>query len=109
MDIRNEKKAIELEYNLICNFIKLRHELGLTQKQMAEESGTIREIIGVLENRKKHPQINTLIKIKIPNCHDNRLTFCLEIKRFLLKLRRFILKKTIMIKINSNNNNINQL
>ena len=66
MNIKHEKRVIELEYNLICDFIKLRYELGLTQKKMAEASGTIREIIGVLENRKKHPQINTLIKILEP-------------------------------------------
>ena len=66
MNIKDQKRVIDLEYNLICDFIKLRHELGLTQKQMAEASGTIREIVGVLEKRKKHPQINTLIKILEP-------------------------------------------
>jgi len=64
--MKNEQKLIELEYDLINDFIKLRHALGLTQKEMAEEAGTIREIIGVLENRKKHPQINTLIKLLEP-------------------------------------------
>ena len=57
---------MELEYNLICDFIKLRNELGLTQKEMGAESDTIREIIAVIETRKKHPQINTLIKILEP-------------------------------------------
>lgn len=66
MDIKKEQRVVDLEYNLICDFIKLRHELGFTQKEMAEQSGTIREIIGVLENRRKHPQINTLIKILEP-------------------------------------------
>lgn len=62
----DEKRVIELEYNLICDFIKLRNELGLTQKQMGEASNTIREIIAVIETRKKHPQINTLIRILEP-------------------------------------------
>ena len=62
----DEKRAMDLEYNLICDFIKLRGELGLTQKQMGEASNTIREIIAVIETRKKHPQINTLIKILEP-------------------------------------------
>ena len=57
---------MELEYNLICDFIKLRSELNLTQKEMAEEAGVVREMIAVIENRKKHPQINTLIKILEP-------------------------------------------
>ena len=62
--MKEEKQIVDLEYNLICDFIKLRNELGLTQKQMANESGVVREMIAVIETRKKHPQINTLIKIK---------------------------------------------
>lgn len=64
--IEEEKRLVDLEYNLICEFIKLRNELGLTQKKMADESGVVREMIAVIENRKKHPQINTLIKILEP-------------------------------------------
>ena len=64
--IKEEKRIVDLEYNLICDFIKLRNELGLTQKEMGEASNTIREIIAVIETRKKHPQINTLIKILEP-------------------------------------------
>ena len=64
--INDEKRIAELEYNLICDFVKLRNELNLTQKQMGEASSTIREIIAVIETRKKHPQINTLIKILEP-------------------------------------------
>ena len=61
-----ENRMMELEYNLICDFINLRNELGLTQKEMGEASNTVREIIAVIETRKKHPQINTLIKILEP-------------------------------------------
>ena len=64
--IKEEKRIMDLEYNLICDFIKLRNELGLTQKQMGDASNTIREMIAVIENQKKHPQINTLIKILEP-------------------------------------------
>ena len=65
-NIKDEQRVVDLEYNLICDFIKLRGELGLTQKEMGEASDTIREIIAVIETRKKHPQINTLIKILEP-------------------------------------------
>ena len=58
--------VMNLEYDLICDFIRLRKELGLTQKQMAEEAHTVRETVAVIENRVKHPQINTLIKILKP-------------------------------------------
>lgn len=64
--MNDEKDLQDLEYDLICDFIKLRHELGLTQKQMAEEAHVIREMIAVIENRTKHPGINTLIKILKP-------------------------------------------
>jgi len=64
--MRDEKKLQELEYNLICDFVKLRNDLGLSQQKMADASGVVREMIAVIENRKKHPQINTLIKILEP-------------------------------------------
>lgn len=64
--MKEEIQTLDLEYDLICDFIKLRNDLGLTQKQMAEEAGVIREMIAVIENRKKHPQINTLLKILKP-------------------------------------------
>jgi len=64
--INEDKRIMDLEYNLIYDFIKLRNELGLTQKEMGEASNTIREIIAVIETRKKHPQINTLIRILEP-------------------------------------------
>ena len=57
---------MELGYNLICEFIKLRNDLGISQQQMANVSSVVREMIAVIENRKKHPQINTLIKILEP-------------------------------------------
>ena len=65
-DFNNEKRLVDLEYNLICDFIKLRSELGISQQKMADDAGVVREMIAVIENRKKHPQINTLIKILEP-------------------------------------------
>jgi len=64
--IEQDKLVMEFEYNLICEFINLRQELGLSQQQMADISGVVREMITVIENKKKHPQINTLIKILAP-------------------------------------------
>ena len=64
--MKEEQRLMELEYDLICDFIKLRRGLGLTQANMATESGVVREMITVIESRKKHPQINTLIKILEP-------------------------------------------
>lgn len=64
--MKQDVELIDLEYDLICDFIKLRKELGITQQQMADESGVVREMIAVIENQKKHPQINTLLKILKP-------------------------------------------
>lgn len=67
MDLANEQLDLaNLEYDLICDFIKLRKELGLTQQKMADEAHVVREMIAVIENQVKHPQINTLIKILKP-------------------------------------------
>ena len=64
--IKDEKRISVLEYKLIFDFIKLKGELGERQQKMADEVGVVREMIAVIENRKKHPQINTLIKILEP-------------------------------------------
>ena len=64
--IKDEKRVMELEYNLICDFVKLRNELDLTQKEMGEASNTVREIIAAIETKRNHPQINTLIRILEP-------------------------------------------
>lgn len=64
--MKDEKRVMDLEYKLICDFVKLRNKLGLSQAKMADEVGIVREMIAVIENRKKHPQINTLIKILEP-------------------------------------------
>lgn len=47
----DEARQLELEYNLICDFIRLRQELGMSQRKMAEESVVIREMIAVIENK----------------------------------------------------------
>ena len=65
-ELQIQKEVLDLEYDLICDFIKLRTELGISQKQMANEAGVVREMIAVIENRRKHPQINTLLKILKP-------------------------------------------
>lgn len=64
--LEQDKETIDLEYNLICDFIKLRHKLGLTQQQMADDAGVVRELIAILETRKKTPQITTLIRLLRP-------------------------------------------
>lgn len=64
--MEKEKLLLDLEYELICDFIKLRKEKGLTQKQLANLSGVIREKIAKIENQLNSPQINSLIKVLEP-------------------------------------------
>ena len=59
-EINEEQRVMELEYKLICDFIKLR------------------EMIAVIENRKKLPQINTLIKILEPFGYTLSITKIVE-------------------------------
>lgn len=63
---KKENNPLELEYNLICDFINLRKNLGLTQKQMAEEAKVLRETIAKIEGRYKHTKISTLLKVLAP-------------------------------------------
>ena len=62
----NELFLSNLEYELICDFIKKRKDNNLTQKELAELSNVIRETIAKIENQVVSPQINTLIKILEP-------------------------------------------
>lgn len=64
--MEKEKVLLDLEYEFICDFIKLRKEKGLTQKSLAELSGVIREKVAKIENHLNSPQINSLIKILEP-------------------------------------------
>ena len=61
-----EKLLIDLEYQLITDFIKLRKDQHLSQQELANISHTIREMIAKIENQIVSPQINTLIKILEP-------------------------------------------
>lgn len=64
--MEKEKILMDIEYEFICEFIKLRKDLGLTQSGLAEMSGVIREKIAKIENRLNSPQLNSLIKVLEP-------------------------------------------
>ena len=64
--MEKEKILMDLEYEFICEFIKLRKDLRLTQSSLAEMSGVIREKIAKIENRLNSPQLNSLIKVLEP-------------------------------------------
>ena len=62
----HEKRLMELEDLFVSEFVKLRHDNGLTQQKMADSANVIRETIARIENKITSPQVNTLIKILEP-------------------------------------------
>ena len=64
--IEKDKALMDLEYQFICDFIKLRKSKGLTQKQLGELSGVLREKIAKIEAHINSPQLNSLIEILKP-------------------------------------------
>ena len=64
--MEKEKLLLDLEYEFICDFIKLRKDNGLTQASLAEMAGVLREKIAKIENHLNSPQLNSLIKILEP-------------------------------------------
>ena len=66
----NKEEKFELEeklnQNFIYEFVALRHSLGLTQMQMAEKSGVLRDKIAKIERDIYSPNIKSLFKILGP-------------------------------------------
>ena len=66
----NNKKRIEgitnFEFDFICDFIKLRYDLGMTQQEMADKSGVLRDKIAKIEAGIYSPNLRSLAKILEP-------------------------------------------
>lgn len=61
-----ERAEIEFEVALIIKLIEAREANGLTQAQLAEQSGMKQSAIARLENLKSSPRIETLHKVLTP-------------------------------------------
>lgn len=64
--IELDKDVLDMETNFIFDFIKMRHDLGLTQKEMAERSGVLRDKIAKIEAGLYSPNLTSLLKILGP-------------------------------------------
>lgn len=62
-EIKKEKMLMDLEYDLICNYIKLRKDANLSQQQLADASNVIRTTIARIESGMNSPQLKTLLKL----------------------------------------------
>lgn len=58
-----EYKALEPQYKLIFEVIKLRIEHNLTQKELAKKIGTTQTIISRMENGDYNPSYNFLQRL----------------------------------------------
>ena len=68
------RKLDSLEQEFIDSVVKLRKDKRLTQQEIANNAGVIRETIARIENRITSPQVNTLIKILEPLGYTIKLT-----------------------------------
>ena len=48
---------------IIDQIIQKRHDLGMTQKELATATGLTQSVIGRLEGKKATPQLDTLLRI----------------------------------------------
>lgn len=64
--MNKEKILQDLEYDFVCNLIKLRKKHNLSQQDLADMSGVVREKIARIENQINSPQLDSLIKILEP-------------------------------------------
>lgn len=64
--IELNKEVLDMETDFIYDFIKLRHDLGLTQKEMADKSGVLRDKIAKIEAGLYSPNLTSLLKILGP-------------------------------------------
>lgn len=64
--IDREKKLMELEYEIIQDFVKTRKNQKMTQAKLAQEANLLRETIARIENLMTSPKLNTLIKLLEP-------------------------------------------
>ena len=64
--IEREKMIMEIEYEIITNFIKLRKETNISQEQLAKQTSVIRTTIARIENNMNSPQLKTMLELLEP-------------------------------------------
>ena len=57
---------MEMEYNIVTNFIRLRKEANISQEQLAKETNVIRTTIARVENYMNSPQLKTMLELLEP-------------------------------------------
>lgn len=61
--INEEKKILDLEYDLIKNIAKIRKEKGISQRELCKMINMKQPYLVKIENKKISPSLNTILKI----------------------------------------------
>ena len=64
--VKKEKMIMDMEYDIITKFIKLRKEAGISQEKLANETKVIRTTIARVENCMNSPQLKTMLELLEP-------------------------------------------
>lgn len=61
--INEEKKLLDLEYDLIGNIVKIRKEKGISGRKLCKMINMKQPYLVKIENKKVSPSLNTILKI----------------------------------------------
>jgi len=64
--VEREKKIMDIEYEIIAKYIKLRKNANLSQEKLAKETNVIRTTIARIENNMNSPQLKTILELLEP-------------------------------------------
>ncbi|MBP3799798.1 MAG: helix-turn-helix transcriptional regulator [Bacilli bacterium] len=64
--IEHEKKIMDMEYDIITEYIKLRKNSNISQEELAKETHVIRTTIARIERNMNSPQLKTMLELLEP-------------------------------------------
>lgn len=64
--MKKEKMYMDLEYELICEYIKIRKDSKMTQQELAESTNIIRTTVARIESGTNSPHLKTMLELLEP-------------------------------------------
>lgn len=64
--MKKEKMYMDLEYELICEYIKIRKDSKMTQQELAESTNIIRTTVARIESGANSPYLKTMLELLEP-------------------------------------------
>ena len=61
-----EKQILDMEYNLIAEFVRLRKAAKMSQQDVADRCKVIRTTVARIENQMNSPQVRTMLQMLEP-------------------------------------------